>query len=155
MKIKKENGITIMTLIITIIVLLILAGVGITAGTNIMKDMELKNVKTNLLLIQAKVKTIYEKHNFDDINNPLVGTKILEIDSKYEAQTTKENGEQYEFYELSEDDIKNTMQLDDIEYDEGYIVNYENGDVIYKKGVEDKEGNIYYALSQMKPEQEQ
>ena len=75
-----ERGITLIALIITIIVLIILAGTVIYSGTGMIKSVNLETIKTNLLLIQAKAKTIYEKLSFEvtaeELPNALTGQKV-------------------------------------------------------------------------------
>ena len=61
---KENKGITMVTLIITIIVLLIIAGISIGTGNKVIKSSELENVKTNMLLIKAKGKEYVENANF-------------------------------------------------------------------------------------------
>ena len=61
---KENKGITMVTLVITIIVLLIIAGVSIGTGNKVIKTSELENVKTNMLLIKAKGKQYVENANF-------------------------------------------------------------------------------------------
>ena len=60
---KKENGITIVTLIITIVVMLILAG-AIMATSNIVEEANRQRVATSMIMIQTKVKVIKEKADF-------------------------------------------------------------------------------------------
>lgn len=61
---RKEKGITLITLAITIIILLIIAGISIKGGTNAIKMAELEEIKTNMLLIQAKARQYVEDVNF-------------------------------------------------------------------------------------------
>ena len=53
---KKNRGITMVALVITIVVLLIIAGISIGAGNNAIKNSKLENLKTNMLLIEVKAK---------------------------------------------------------------------------------------------------
>ena len=62
---KKNKGITMVTLVITIVILLILAGVSIGVGNNIIKKSELENLKTNMLLIEVKGKEYVENANYN------------------------------------------------------------------------------------------
>ena len=57
MSVKKEKGITLVALAITIIVLTILASVTLYVGTNIIKRANLQNINTDMMLIQAKTST--------------------------------------------------------------------------------------------------
>ncbi len=60
----KNKGITLIGLTITIIILIIIAGISVNAGTNIIKKAKLEELKTNMLLIQAKAKEYVEEANF-------------------------------------------------------------------------------------------
>lgn len=152
---NKEKGITLIALIITILILLLLAGVTAKISTSVIKIMKIENVRTNLLLIQAKIRIIHEKNTFDEEENKLVGEKIEgeekrnEIKNKYGVDITKDDETQYDFYKISADDL-NEMNLEEVPYDDGYIVNYETEEVIYIKGVQDEDGTTYYSLSQIK-----
>ena len=70
MKIKQEKGITLMLLIITVIVLLIIAGIAIYSGTETIKKASVEDLKTNMLLIQAKVKGYVEEVSFQMGTHP-------------------------------------------------------------------------------------
>ncbi len=59
-----QKGITLIALVITIIILLIISGIGIYAGTNSIKKVELEELKTNMLLIEAKAREYVEEANF-------------------------------------------------------------------------------------------
>lgn len=62
---KRENkGITLVALIITITVLLILAGISFYKGKETIQRAELEELKTNMLFIQAKAKEYVEEANF-------------------------------------------------------------------------------------------
>ena len=62
---KKNKGITMVALVITIVLLLILAGISIGTGGNIIKRTELENLKTGMLLIEVKGKEYVENGNFN------------------------------------------------------------------------------------------
>lgn len=87
MKIEKDQkGITQITLIITIIILLIIAGIGIHTGTDSLNKVKLEELKTNMLLIEAKAREYVEETNFK-IGKETEETKIEEI--KREIYETK------------------------------------------------------------------
>ena len=62
---RKNEGITMVSLAIIVVLLLILAGISIGAGNNMIKRSELENIKTNMLLIEVKGKEYVEKANFN------------------------------------------------------------------------------------------
>lgn len=71
-KIKEHRteGITLVALSITIIVLLILAGIAVYSGKETIQKAKLEELKTNMLLIKAKAKESVEEANFKMGINP-------------------------------------------------------------------------------------
>ena len=141
----KNNGITLVALTITIIILLIIAGISISAGGNMIKKANLEALKTNMLLIKTKGKEYVENANFklgpkfdtaedkqtriDNAKTELKGTIAT---SDEVAQIKNKIGENkvdtdYTFYSeltmsnLEEMGIKG-VQLED---NETYIIRYE------------------------------
>ncbi|MCI8481623.1 MAG: hypothetical protein HFJ27_00575 [Clostridia bacterium] len=145
------KGLTITTLVITIIIMIIIASITIYTGIEIMKQANLQNINTNMMLIQAKTKTIAEQAKFNkDVSN-YKGTKITQVteNKKIEnliSNNIIENNEKY--YLLSQVDL-NEMGLEKIDVGDGYIVEYETNEIIYVKGFEIK-NQTYYKLSEMK-----
>lgn len=65
MKRTRENkGVTLIALVITIIVLMIIAGITINTGKESIKQAKLESLRTNMLLIQAKAKEYVEEATF-------------------------------------------------------------------------------------------
>ena len=86
MNCKKKEGITLISLVITIIILSILAGVSIVAGVNGIKKVELEELETNMLLIEAKAREYVEETNFA-IGKETDVAKIAEIkEEEYETK---------------------------------------------------------------------
>lgn len=65
MKKNNQNGITLVILTITIIVLIILAGITIHTGTESIRKANLEGLKTNMLLIETKAREFVENASFD------------------------------------------------------------------------------------------
>ena len=86
MNLKIENGITIIALIITIILMLILVGVGMHFGSDALDKAKLEDIKTNMISIKTKAKIVAEQYNFKDIDN-LIGTS-LDTDNNQEGIQT-------------------------------------------------------------------
>ena len=64
MKINDNKGVTLVALTITIIVLLIIAGIAIYSGKETIQKANLEALRTNMLLIEAKAKGVVEEANF-------------------------------------------------------------------------------------------
>lgn len=141
MNLNKESGITIIALIVTVILMLILLGVGIHFGTDAIEKAKLEDIKTDMISIKTKAKIIAEQYNFKDIEN-LVGSPITDE----EAQTIKvENSNQV--LKWSSTDLNN-QGLSTINGDE-YIVAYDlenpnNSEVYYLNGYQNK-----YSLTEL------
>ncbi len=146
-----EKGITIVALVIMIIIMIILAGVSITAGVGVLKSTKLQNINVNMLLIEAKAKTIAEETNFDAENTQLIGTKVSEYSGNKKVSQLVTDGiieNPEECYVLSKEDL-NSMGLSKINEEAKYIVNYKTSEVIYVDGFE-QDGKTYYKLSETK-----
>ena len=114
---REDRGITITTLVITIIVLLIIAGISAGTGNKVIKSSELENVKTNMLLIKAKGKEYVENANFKlgtnfkestDIDNRIKTAKAELKKGEDEEMTNNEILEQN--IGITQDNIKNNVQ---------------------------------------------
>lgn len=151
MKKINQKGITLLILVITIVILLILASITIYTGGNIIQKANLQNINTNMMLIQAKTKTIAEQSKFNKDASGYQGTKISEVMGNTQIDSLVANGiiEDKEKYFLLSQDNLNQMGLEKIKIDEGYVVNYETDEIIYVKGFE-ANNTIYYKLSEMK-----
>lgn len=90
MNFEDNRGITLVALVVTIIVLLILAGIGINTGISSMEKVKLEELKTNMLLIEAKARECVEEANFrmggstEETVVDAVRTEIYEVNNKLE-----------------------------------------------------------------------
>lgn len=148
---KNQKGITIVSLVITIILLLIIGGITVTIGTSVIKQANLQTVNTNMMLIQAKTKTIAEQAKFNNNQDNYKGTVLSEVSGNKKIDKLLEAGiieDTSKYYLLSKEDLV-SMGLEKIEIEDGYIVNYETEEIIYVKGYENG-GETYYKLDDMK-----
>lgn len=165
---KNNKGVTLASLVITIIVLLIIAGITTNLSNEIIKQAKLQDLKTNMLLIQAKAKTLAEEVNFETANldpnntehaekigtiktNKLIGTAFESCTETIKTAATSAGvTEPTDFYYLSQE---NLLQMGiNIEVPEGayYLVkyNFEDTEVVYTAGYK-YEGVVYYKLSEL------
>jgi Tfp pilus assembly protein PilE len=148
---SKKSGITMVALVITIIVMIILASVTIYTGSNIVKQASLQNINTNMMLIQAKTKTIEEQAKFNKDTSNYRGMKISEVEDNELIDKLVSNNvidDVDNYYLLTQTDL-NAMGLEKIDIEDGYVVNYDTNEVIYVKGFE-ANNQTYYKLSEMK-----
>lgn len=148
---RNQKGITIVSLVITIIILLIIGGTTVYIGTSVIKQANLQTVNTNMMLIQAKTKTIAEQAKFNNNKDNYKGTVLSDVSGNKKIDKLLETGiieDTSKYYLLSQDDLV-SMGLEKIDIEDGYIVNYETEEVIYVKGYEN-EGVTYHKLNDMK-----
>ncbi|MBQ2937447.1 MAG: hypothetical protein IJE05_00965 [Clostridia bacterium] len=175
---KKSKGITMVSLVITIIILVILASISIVVGNNVIKKSELENLKTNMLLIKVKGEEYIEKANFnlgttidtvaeEEKNNriqkakeELKGEEILE-ESVFNGNInitvdniTTDNANYIYYYKLTTQNLID-IGLSNVESDEKngwYIIKYDIKNVqveVYNTKGFEKEETKYYSLSEI------
>lgn len=141
-------------------IFIIICIIGIVIGTiyfikNKYEEEELKTIKTDMLLIEGKIKIIAEKVRIKEKNATFIGKKINELEENDEIQSLEEkkvidlNEKNNQYYILEKAHLEE-LGLSSIELKEGfYIVDYNNSEVIYSKGIADEEGNVRYKLSEL------
>ena len=152
----KENGVTLIALVITIILILILASIGTTIGNSTINSTAYTQFKAELKIMQDKVNEL----NQENINKTNIGRElrndekneifniqeisniIFDSESTEEEKNNIKNGFRY----LSKGDISDKFGLDGIKRD--YVINIEYRYVIYPYGFE-YEGNKYYMIDQI------
>ena len=105
---RRNKGITMVALVITIVMLLVLAGISIRTGNKVIKESQLENLKTNMLLIKVKGKEYVENANFK------LGTNIdsaTDKDARIESAKTELKIEQEQQINIS-DSILNGTNID-------------------------------------------
>jgi len=116
MNFKRNNGITLIALVITVIVMLILIGTGMHFGKTAIRKAKLEDIKTDMISIKTKAEIIADKYNFKEIDE-LVGSTI----TNEEAETLGiENSNKIRKW--SENDL-NEQGLSTIKGDT-YVVSY-------------------------------
>ena len=137
---KKENGITLVVLMITIIIISILVGITMTSGTKLIKKSKLQTLQTEMLLIKAKAETLKEKKEFET-NVVLLGDEVKE-------------GELTGWYKWNSN-VLTKAGLSGIDNEKVYYVDYKIGvdsevEVYYEEGFRDSDGTTYHTLSELK-----
>lgn len=157
---KNNSGITLISLVITIILLLILATIGISSGISTVRSSRLTKFTTEMKIMQQKVNELYDSYtNNRTVNvagNEYTGTDICnigndisnvsetqrnEVFSSSGSGITDTNG--YMYYNATT--IEN-LGIDGV--DGEFFVNVAKRSVISVDGCE-YEGNIYYTLEQL------
>ena len=157
MKNKGEKAITLVSLIITIIVLIILAGIGITVSTSSLEFSKYEVFKTELKLMQTKINQVTEEYTKENKQIGVALTdkskRVFDTTEVTEQLTKKaeESGITIEeikngFRLCTPEDIKQTLEIDNITSD--YLVNIQQCIVISVESIQ-YEGTNYYMLEQM------
>lgn len=153
---RNEKGVTMAMLIITVIVMVVVASIAMTAGSNLRKKTELADRVSQMQLIQAKAEEIYNEHLYK--GSKLLGQEVT-LNEGDEIRNEK-------WYKLSSEDMK-SMGIEFTPTDEYYYCvkydlteeNSEEGvdkedidpiDVYYSGGYESTNGNMYYTLEKLK-----
>lgn len=155
-----------------IIAIIVIIGIGASIITLIKRMGEktnLQDLRTDLLLIQAKAKTYTENVNVEtanlDTEKEEDSTKIAEVkDQKLKGTALEDCDENIknaakqagiedttDYYYLSQEDLNDMGISIELKEDTYYLVkyNFEDTEVVYTKGYEYKD-KIYYKLSEMK-----
>lgn len=149
---KNQNkGITIIALIITIIIMLILAGVTMQYGTGQIERTKLEDIKTTMLLIKGRAQIVIDKEGFGGSYDN-TGMIKLEEASGYNTsnlQNIFNNLEDSSNLYIWEQAAMNNNSIDvEITNNEFFVIDYATGEVYYSLGYT-YEGNTYYSLTQM------
>ena len=120
---KNQRGITLISLIVTVVILLILAGVTVNVNSNIVYKMNIQKIYTQLDIVEAGVSVLYEEYK----------DKNIDADSEGYTHYTKEELEQLGIYGIEQQDTwinwntgKVKMKYDDEFYEgQGYKVEYD------------------------------
>ena len=157
-KLNEQKGITLMALVITVIIILIIGGISITKGSDLIEKSKVETIETNMLTIKAKAKEYAE--NVDALNWKVKdedkASKNIEAFKKYKMEETTQTGswkekEGYTYYDLSKDTL-DMMALGDLWNENSrYVVGISDDfevEIIYVPGVTYK-NNTYYKLSEL------
>ena len=130
MNVKSNDGISLVALIITIVILLIISTVSITAGRYQYSKYTDSVLEDELKIVQTTIYNQYEKYMLLKDSSLLVGTACDENGNE------DENGE---YKLLTPADLK-TIGIDKAK--DTYIVNYKTGEVINHTNQKTSDGKL-------------
>ena len=146
---KKNKGITLISLVVTIAVLVILASIATYSGVNVIRQSKLHKFTTEMEIMQTEVNNLYDRYSdgTEEEKNEIINYGE-ELDSGAKniftlnaSGITDSSG--YRYYD------RNTIKGLGIEnIEEEFYVNVEKRSVISKLGIE-YEGKKYYTLDQL------
>lgn len=154
-----NDGVTLMSLVITIIVLLLLASIATYSGVNIVKQSKFTKFTTQLKMMQTQVNELYEKYSGNqsiEINGKKytgteianIGKEISTLSQKNKVFNTSTSGitdsTGYKYYDK---EIIKALNIEGLEEEE-YFVNVSKRSVISYDGFE-YNGKTYYTLEQL------
>ena len=119
-------------------------------GTKKMKERKNDDIKTDMLMIEGKIKSIKAESEISNNQEKYVGTKVSEANdtevNNVMQQLQINQDELQNYYILNKESFEKMGLADSIKDDDEYIVNYTNSDVIYVKGIK-LNNEIKYKLS--------
>lgn len=156
---KKESGITLIALVITVIVILIIAGISVYEGRELINTSKIQTLETNMLKIQVKAKEYAEgieakvftekNEQKDEKRNQEFGTKGFTpttVNENILSQASAKLQSNYVVYAISEQALID-MGLKEIS-NKNYVVifsknDYKIMDIIYIDGIQYKNATLY------------
>lgn len=118
-------------------------------------DEHFETIKTDMLLLEGKTKLISETVKMKQKDASYMGKKLKDALSEEEIKTLQDNKlidtskKENNYYVLEKSDLE-AWGVEAINIEGYYIVEYTNNEIIYSKGIEDKEGNKLYKLTEIK-----
>ncbi len=141
---QENKGITLISLVITIVILLILASIVTYSGLNVISSSKLTTFTAELKIMQTQVNSIYEKDSKQQIGEEITGDIQTQANSIFtEAESGIKTQEGYRYWSQ---DLIRELGIEGVEQD--FFVNLEKRSVVSYRGLE-YEGKTYYTLNQV------
>ena len=146
----QNNKYKFLKLIIAFIIILVVGIFLFNIGTKKMQERKNDDIKTDMLMIEGKIKSIKAESEISNNQEKYVGTKVSEANdtevNNVMQQLQINQEELLNYYILNKESFEKMGLADSIKDDDEYIVNYTNSDVIYVKGIK-LNNEIKYKLS--------
>lgn len=150
---KSEKGLTLISTAVLVVVIAALTfGVVYFARLQLDKGKN-EDIKTDMLLVEARVQKLAGEYILEKKEDILVGTKLADMEEdtivkeflEKEIFDKEEKGAKY--YVLNQENLTE-LKLENVELekDSYYIVDYASSKVYYTKGYSDDEGEVYYSV---------
>lgn len=142
---KDSKGITLVSLVITIVIMSILVSVTTYSGISTYKNAQITNFVAEMQLIQTKVDELIEDKTKEEINN--MGLQEIKTDEQKNAISIAYNNQEItsnaitDYKLITTENILNLFEIEDIEND--IMINLKTREVVSTKGIE-YEGTTYY-----------
>ncbi len=137
----RNSGVSLITLIVTIMVIIILATIVMSSGTGSVEEARKTQVQVELKELKEAVNRRMIEHEKNPSQNPLIGMKVsgdLLVYLSYIDDITNEQiqdfaknleDENVEFFRLVDSQSAVALGVESIDKDNGYIVDYSTGKV--------------------------
>ena len=142
---KDNKGITLITLVVTIIIMLILTSVTIYTGIDTYKSTQVNKFVTQMQLLQAKIDDLVETKTMEELNN--IGLSAVTTSQETNAivtafkqdEITTSDANKYKVF--TKENVLEILDVEDV--DSNIIVNFETREIVSTTGIE-YEGKTYY-----------
>jgi len=150
---RSEKGMTLLTTGVLVIVIAALVFAVVYYIRIEYAKQNLETLKTDMLLVQAKVKIISGEYTLNKKVEELKGSKIADMKETEGIKQFLEKGiidieEKGKLYYVFNKEDLNELELNKLELEENtyYIVEYTTNGVYYTKGISYTDGNTYYEI---------
>ena len=145
---KDENGITLVALILTVVILLILTGVGISAGIDQMHRVRLKAFYSKLEVAEEAVEKISSTNEgYKDSSGNIIYLKdsgtALTVEQISLISSISENYDTSKFKYFTASEVESILNVSGV--DLNLLIDFEDKYVISADG-EEIDGTVYYVL---------
>lgn len=148
---KSEKGLTFLSTAILVIVIALIAFATVYFVRIQTSKEKAEDIKTDMLLVQAKVKKISGDYTLNHKEEILIGTKLSDMQEDeiikefLEKSLFDANKKGKKYYVLNQQNL-NDLELSKVILEENsyYIAEYTTGEVYYTKGYMDENGEVHY-----------
>lgn len=157
MKIKNNKGMGYIQVIVIIVFVAIIVASGIYYIRMRLNKEYNETIKTNMLLIEWKIKDYKDKKTASKEEFVGLGSKLSEMQddniiSELLNKGIIEKGQYDKYYILKDEDLANLSLEFSNEEGSYYIVNYDTMDIVFSKGCKYDKDKILYRLSDIENE---
>lgn len=150
---QNDSGITLVALIITIVIMLIIAGVSINIGTDSLDSTRLRGFYMQLELVQKRVDDIATTNESyvdaegnvislkEDTGRTLTSTQVIALEDILRSQNIAVQANNFKYFTVNE--LENILSIRDVEYN--MFINFEDRIVVAEEGIT-LDNKTYYAL---------
>lgn len=158
---KSEKGLTFLSTAILVIVIALIAFATVYFARIQASKEKAEDVKTDMLLVQAKVKKISGDYVLEHKEEILIGTKLSDMKEEkpikefLEKEVFNPSEKNKKYYVLNQENL-NDLELNKVILEENsyYIAEYTTGEVYYTKGYMDENGDVHYKATDIEVEVE-